>query len=118
MFGQSIRSRIQIWNTLLLSLIMCGLLMSFFYHEKQIKERDFDAALLSPITAMIPYFIELPGPGRQGPGRQGPDGPGVDRPGPSRPGGSGFGPGSGTARSGAGRPDASRPRVPLRRHRE
>lgn len=112
MFGQSIRSRIQIWHTLLLSLIMCGLLMSFFYHEKQIKEREFDAALLSPITAMIPYFIELPGPGRQGPGRQGPDGPGVDRPGPSRPGGSGFGPGSGTARGGAGRPDASRPRVP------
>lgn len=105
MIAKSIRGRIQIWHTTLLAILMGGLLTAFYFHEKEIRIREFDNSLMAPITALIPHFAppppkhphEMPmeGPGapplyergaehlrpdgpppmRQGPGQSGPGAP-------------------------------------------
>ncbi|MGJ8637880.1 MAG: sensor histidine kinase [Opitutaceae bacterium] len=57
MIGKSIRVRIQIWHTALLTCLTTGLLVAFYFHEKEIMEREFDNSLMAPITAMIPHFV-------------------------------------------------------------
>ncbi|WPJ94523.1 ATP-binding protein [Coraliomargarita algicola] len=69
MILHSIRSRIQVWHTLLLSLLMLGLLTAFYVHEKEIFVREFDANLMQSITSLMPRY------GTGGPGssiRRGP----------------------------------------------
>lgn len=63
MLGKSIQSKIQIWHTALLTCITGGLLVAFYFHEKEILHREFDNSLMAPITALIPHFVpSIPSP--------------------------------------------------------
>lgn len=60
MIIHSIRNRIQIWHTTLLAAIISSLLTAFYFHEKEIKIREFDNQLSAPITSLIPHLIPSP----------------------------------------------------------
>lgn len=56
MIVKSIRGRIQLWHTALLAVLMAGLLSAFYFHEKEIREREFDHQLMAPLSSAIPHF--------------------------------------------------------------
>lgn len=56
MIVKSIRGRIQLWHTTLLAVLMAGLLSAFYFHEKEIREREFDQKLMAPLSSSIPHF--------------------------------------------------------------
>ncbi len=56
MIVNSIRGRIQLWHTALLTVLMAGLLSAFYFHEKEIREREFDQKLMAPLSSAIPHF--------------------------------------------------------------
>ena len=42
--------------TALLTVLMAGLLSAFYFHEKEIREREFDQKLMAPLSSAIPHF--------------------------------------------------------------
>ena len=78
MITHSIRGRIQLWHTTLLALIVGGLLVAFYYHQKQILTQDLDRELSSKSVKLLPHYFPVPGMGL--PARIGEPGPGDDRP--------------------------------------
>lgn len=74
MLVNSIRGRIQLWHTTLLTILMVGLLTAFYFHEKEILNREFDNRLMAPITSLVPHFAPTPvEPPQRSQGPQGPD---------------------------------------------
>lgn len=71
MIIKSIRARIQIWHTALLSLLVISLLTAFYFHEKEIKIKDLDSQLRNPITRLMPLLLAPPPRSM----RVGPEGP-------------------------------------------
>ncbi len=62
MIPKSIRGRIQIWHTTLLTVIVAVLLTAFYLNQGEILERELDARLAAPIANMIPQFMPPPPP--------------------------------------------------------
>ncbi len=60
MLVNSIRGRIQLWHTALLAILMASLLTAFYFHEKEIRIREFDNSLMAPITSLVPHFAPTP----------------------------------------------------------
>jgi two-component system OmpR family sensor kinase len=78
MLRKSIRWRIQIWHGALLSLLVAGLLATFFVYERSERLRVIDDQLSSLATPLLPRFAPPGGPDLDGPGGPGP-GPDRDR---------------------------------------
>jgi hypothetical protein len=73
MLRKSIRWRIQIWHGVLLSLLMAGMLVTFFVYERSERLRMIDDQLTSLVTPLMPRFTPPHGPDFDGPPGQGPD---------------------------------------------
>ncbi len=60
MIIHSIRGRIQLWHTTLLALIVGGLLVAFYYHQKQILTQDVDRDLAAEVVKFLPHYFSTP----------------------------------------------------------
>jgi len=63
MILSSIRSRIQVWNTLLLAAIVGSLLVAFYYHEKKILTQALDRELADVIVPFLAHYEPVSGLG-------------------------------------------------------
>jgi len=60
MIVRSIRTRIQLWHTVMLALIVSGLGVVFYAHEKAVMLREIDHALSGPVTRFLGSFVPPP----------------------------------------------------------
>jgi hypothetical protein len=72
MLRKSIRWRIQILHGVLLTLLVAGMLATFFVYERSERLRMIDEQLSSLITPLLPRFTPPGGPDFDGPGGPGP----------------------------------------------
>jgi len=61
MIFPSIRGRIQVWHTTLLAVIVGGLLVAFYYHQRQILLQELDRSLSSEVVQFLPHYEPVPG---------------------------------------------------------
>src|SRR5436190_2256794 len=67
MFLRSIRCRMQLWHTVLLSSLVVFLVLGFYRYERHARLREIDLRLEGILTPLLPELTQHPRPHRRGP---------------------------------------------------